>query len=159
RTGRRQRLPGGRARGRAGPAEIARHFLAAGRHQPRQRRPGLAATARSRHLAGRPVGGDRVSTHAMDGSDLVMPRLIVPAYFHPASHPAEWAWLAGQAEQVRLVVLNLADGPGSAPDAVVRPAVGRLHAAGVPVAGYVDTNYGLRPPREALADLGRYLDW
>jgi hypothetical protein len=105
------------------------------------------------------VGGDRVSTHAMDGSDLVMPRLIVPAYFHPASHPAEWAWLAGQAEQVRLVVLNLADGPGSAPDAVVRPAVGRLHAAGVPVAGYVDTNYGLRPPREALADLGRYLDW
>ena len=95
----------------------------------------------------------------MDGSDLVMPRLIVPAYFHPASHPAEWAWLAGQAEQVRLVVLNLADGPGSAPDGVVRPAVGRLHAAGVPVAGYVDTNYGLRPPREALADLGRYLDW
>ena len=47
-----------------------------------------------------------------------MPQLIVPAYFHPASHPAEWAWLAGQAEQVRLVVLNLANGPGPSPDAV-----------------------------------------
>ncbi len=100
-----------------------------------------------------------MSAGAMNGSELVMPRLIVPAYFHPASHPAEWAWLAGQAEQIRLVVLNLADGPGAAPDAVVRPAVGRLHAAGIPVAGYVDTNYGLRPPRQALADLGRYLDW
>jgi len=100
-----------------------------------------------------------MSARAMDGSELVVPRLIVPAYFHPGSRPAEWAWLAGQAEQVRLVVLNLADGPGTTPDAVVRQAVGRLHEAGVPVAGYVDTNYGLRPPGEALADLGRYLDW
>jgi hypothetical protein len=100
-----------------------------------------------------------MSIRAMDGSELVMPRLIVPAYFHPASRPAEWAWLAGQAEQVRLVVLNLANGPGTSPDAAVRPAVDRLHAAGVPVAGYVDTNYGQRPAGEALADLGRYLDW
>jgi hypothetical protein len=29
----------------------------------------------------------------------------------------------------------------------------------VAVAGYVDTNYGLRPARDALADLARYLDW
>ena len=100
-----------------------------------------------------------MSERAMDGSELIMPRLIVPAYFHPASRPAEWDWLAGQAEQVRLVVLNLADGPGTCPDAAVRPAVGRLRAAGVPVAGYVDTDYGQRPAAGALADLGRYLDW
>jgi hypothetical protein len=95
----------------------------------------------------------------MDGPDLVMPRLIVPAYFHPASHPAEWAWLAGQAQQIRLVILNLADGPGAAPDAAVPPVLDRLRAAGVAVAGYVDTDYGLRPAPDALADLGRYLDW
>jgi hypothetical protein len=100
-----------------------------------------------------------MSGRAMDGSELIMPRLIVPAYFHPASRPAEWDWLAGQAEQVRLVVLNLADGPGTCPDAAVCPAVDRLRAAGVPVAGYVDTDYGQRPAAEALADLGRYLDW
>ena len=52
---------------------------------------------------------------AMDGSELVMPQLIVPAYFHPASHPAEWAWLAGQAEQVRLVVLNRPTGQAPRP--------------------------------------------
>ena len=88
-----------------------------------------------------------------------MPQLIVPAYFHPASHPQEWAWLAGRAAQVRLVVLNLADGPGAQPDAAVLPALERLHSAGVAVAGYVDTNYGQRWAHEALADLGRYLDW
>ena len=53
--------PARRARGRGGPAELAGHTLAAGRHQPRQRRPGLAAAPRSRGLAGRPVGGDRMS--------------------------------------------------------------------------------------------------
>jgi hypothetical protein len=100
-----------------------------------------------------------MSERAMDGSELIMPRLIVPAYFHPASRPAEWAWLAEQAGQVRLVVLNLADGPGISPDAAVAPALARLRAAGVAVAGYVDTNYGLRPARDALADLARYLDW
>ncbi len=100
-----------------------------------------------------------MSPRALDGSELIMPRLIVPAYFHPASHPAEWAWLVEQAGQVRLVVLNLADGPGTRPDTAVQPALSRLQAAGVAVAGYVDTNYGRRPAREALADLGRYLDW
>jgi hypothetical protein len=89
----------------------------------------------------------------------VTPRLIVPAYFHPAGRPAEWAWLAGQAGRVRLVVLNLADGPGTAPDPAVPAVLGPLHAAGVAVAGYVDTNYGQRPARDALTDLGRYLDW
>ena len=100
-----------------------------------------------------------MSERARDGSELTMPRLIVPAYFHPASRPAEWAWLAEHAGQVRLVVLNLADGPGTSPDAGVMPALARLRAAGVAVAGYVDTNYGLRPARDALADLARYLDW
>lgn len=100
-----------------------------------------------------------MSERAMDGSALATPRLIVPAYFHPATRPAEWDWLAGQAEQVRLVVLNLADGPGPCPDGAVCPAVDRLRGAGVQVAGYVDTNYGQRPAAEALADLGRYLDW
>jgi hypothetical protein len=96
---------------------------------------------------------------AADGTELVMPQLIVPAYFHPASHPGEWAWLAERAAQVRLVVLNLADGPGARPDAAVFPVLDRLHAAGVAVAGYVDTNYGQRREREALADLSQYLDW
>jgi hypothetical protein len=74
-------------------------------------------------------------------------------------HPEEWALLAKHAAWVHLVILNLANGPGTALDASHLLAVNRLRAAGVPVAGYVDTNYGQRPTGEALADLGRFLDW
>jgi Spherulation-specific family 4 len=105
------------------------------------------------------VEGKRMTPRAADGTELVMPQLIVPAYFHPAIHPGEWAWLAERAAQIRLVVLNLADGPGSSPDAAVFPVMDRLQSAGVSVAGYVDTNYGQRPVNEALADLARYQDW
>jgi hypothetical protein len=100
-----------------------------------------------------------MSSHVTLAPEPATPRLVVPAYFHPAGHPAEWAWLAERAADVRLVVLNLADGPGTVPDAAIPPVLGRLRAAGVAVAGYVDTNYGQRPAREALTDVGRYLDW
>lgn len=96
---------------------------------------------------------------AADGAGLVMPQLVVPAYFHPATHPDEWAWLAERAGQVRLIVLNLANGPGTQPDAAFVPVLDRLRSGGVVVAGYVDTNYGQRSTRDALADLGRHLDW
>ncbi len=87
------------------------------------------------------------------------PALIVPAYFHPATHPGEWSWLADHAAQVRLVVLNLANGPGSRADPVYLPVLDRLRSARVTVAGYIDTNYGQRPPDEAAAEFSRYLDW
>jgi hypothetical protein len=89
----------------------------------------------------------------------VLPRLAVPAYFHPAVAPQDWARLAQQAAQIRLVVLNPASGPGEGPDGAYLRALAPLQAAGVQVAAYVDTNYGQRPRRDALADIGRYLDW
>lgn len=87
------------------------------------------------------------------------PRLVVPAYFHPAVHPGQWEWLAQHAAQVRLVVLNIASGPGTAPEAPFKEATERLRSAGVPVIGYVDTNYGSRPARQIMTELGSYLDW
>ncbi len=86
-------------------------------------------------------------------------RPVVPAYFHPATHPDAWERLAECAHIVGLVVLNVADGPGRRPDDVFLPPVARLRAAGVTVVGYVDTNYGRRPTDDALTDLGHYLDW
>ncbi len=93
------------------------------------------------------------------GAELALPQLLVPAYFHPASHLAEWAWLAKRAAQVRLVVLNVANGPGTQPDPAFVPALGLLRSAGVQVAGYVDTNYGHRDSQDVLAEFGRHLDW
>ena len=92
-------------------------------------------------------------------TELAAPRLVVPAYFHPLVHPEQWALMAERADQVHLVILNLANGPGISFDASHLPAVQRLQEAGVSVAGYVDTNYGRRPIGDAVADLGRYLEW
>jgi hypothetical protein len=96
---------------------------------------------------------------AADSTHVPVPRLVVPAYFHPSLRPELWASLADHAAQVRLVILNVASGPGAAPDPAFATAAGRLHDAGVAVAGYVDTDYGRRPARLALADLARYRDW
>jgi Spherulation-specific family 4 len=125
----------------------------------RHRGPELDAAPRPRNLAHRFVGGKSLSQRACDDVEVAVPRLIVPAYFHPASHPGEWQWLAERAAQIRLVVLNLADGPGGQADPAVGPALDQLRSAGITVSGYVDTNYGQRPARAVIADLRRHLDW
>ena len=85
-------------------------------------RPGWPAR---RGQPGRPV----------PSSPPVVPRLIVPAYFHPAAAPDEWARMAAHAARIRLVILNPASGPGDQPDPAFRPVLDRLREAGVPVAG------------------------
>jgi spherulation-specific family 4 protein len=100
-----------------------------------------------------------VTQLASDGTVLVAPQLVVPAYFHPAVRPEEWALLTERAAHVRLIILNLASGPGTEPDAAFYPTLDRLHSAGVPVAGYVDTNYSQRPLDEVIDEVGRYIDW
>jgi hypothetical protein len=88
-----------------------------------------------------------------------LPRLVVPAYFHPAQHPGDWRQLASQADEVAMVVLNPASGPGSICDTTFLPVLDRLRADGVTIAGYVDTDYGHRTTYQVLVELGRYLDW
>jgi hypothetical protein len=108
----------------------------------------------------RPVGPWRAATRsAWPRARPTVPRLVVPAYFHPAAAPEQWARLAREAAQIRLVVLNPASGPGGGPDPAYIRALEPLRAAGVQVAAYVDTNYGQRPLRAALAEIKQYLDW
>lgn len=87
------------------------------------------------------------------------PRAVVPAYFHPAVAPQDWAALATLAPRVRLVVLNVASGPGERPDPAFTDVLGTLHGGGVAVACYVDTDYGRRPDRAVRADIARYRSW
>jgi Spherulation-specific family 4 len=96
---------------------------------------------------------------ASDRAPLTAPRLVVPAYFRPDTRPDDWQLLAKHAQQVRLVILNLANGPGTRPDPAYHSALSRLREVGVAIAGYVDTNYGRRPVPEALADLDNFLEW
>lgn len=87
------------------------------------------------------------------------PLLAVPAYFHPAVRPDHWRWLAEHAAAVRLVIVNIASGPGDRPDEAFLAVIDPLHRAGIRVIGYVDTGYGRRAPQAVLAETGRYQDW
>lgn len=87
------------------------------------------------------------------------PRLAVPAYFRPDVRPGDWELLARSAPPVQIVILNVANGPGTKPDPAFATPVQRLREAGVTVAGYVDTNYGRRRPGDVIADLERFCEW
>lgn len=112
---------------------------------------GPAVGRRARGLAG--MAGGLASTAEPS------PKLVVPAYFHPEARPRQWQWLAEHAALIRLVILNVASGPGSEPQDAFRAAVDLLYGAGVDVIGYVDTGYGRRDVQAVLAETGRYQDW
>ncbi|MDX6743760.1 spherulation-specific family 4 protein [Actinocorallia sp. A-T 12471] len=84
-------------------------------------------------------------------------RVIVPAYFAPHVRPGLWERIADA--RLRCVVLNVASGPGTAPDPVFARASDRIAARRGTVAAYVDVSYGRRETALVLADLKRYRRW
>jgi hypothetical protein len=101
-----------------------------------------------------------VAAPVHDGpSPCQLPRLVVPAYFHPAVSPGQWELLARHASRVRLVILNIHNGPGNGPETPFKHVTDRLRGAGVSVIGYVDTNYGNRPATQIMTEFRQYLGW
>ncbi|NUK13608.1 hypothetical protein HRW18_37875, partial [Streptomyces lunaelactis] len=84
--------------------------------------------------------------------------LLVPMYVHPAVNPDAWQALVLSAPLLYGVVLNIDDGPGTAPDPAFADAVRALRVADVRVLGYADTDYGRRPARLVAQDFERYRD-
>jgi hypothetical protein len=82
-------------------------------------------------------------------------RLAVPWYLHPAEDPRQWAELIRQAQlgRVAFAVVNVASGPGEAGDPYYPAALAGLREGGVPLHGYVDTDYSARPPREVMDEV------
>jgi spherulation-specific family 4 protein len=93
------------------------------------------------------------------GTAPATPRLVVPAYFRPDSQPGAWQSLAAHAPSVRSLILNLANGPGRQLDPSLSPALAGLRRAGIAVVGYVDSDFGQRPRRDAIADVERFRLW
>lgn len=85
--------------------------------------------------------------------------LLVPLYVHPGADPATWEAVAANAASVAWVVFNPASGPGSAPQPEFVEAAAVLREAGVPLLGYVDTDYGRRGHHEVVADIERHQEW
>ncbi|MER7046469.1 spherulation-specific family 4 protein [Streptomyces jumonjinensis] len=85
--------------------------------------------------------------------------LLIPLYVHPSQDPGAWSRLVAASHSVHGVILNPANGPGSAPDPAFTAVSRALRAAGVRVLGYVDTGYGDRPACEVESDFARHRDW
>ena len=83
--------------------------------------------------------------------------LVVPAYFHPAVAPKLWLQLVRLAPRLRLVIVNVHNGPGAELDPCYPPVIEALREAGVRMAGYVDTDYGRRSPSEIIDDVETWL--
>lgn len=83
---------------------------------------------------------------------------VVPAYFHPCVRGADWMRMEQVGAAWTCVVVNVADGPGGAwpVDPEYTRALGRLAAAGVRAAGYVDLEYGARDARNVHADVATW---
>jgi Spherulation-specific family 4 len=86
-------------------------------------------------------------------------RLVIPAYFHPATDPAGWTALAALGPKLGFAILNPDSGPGRAVDDSYLEPIAAIRAAGGDVVGYVDTAYGRRPGSAVLRDLAKYRAW
>jgi Spherulation-specific family 4 len=72
----------------------------------------------------------------------VVQRLAVPAYADPVAEAVSWDQLAASTPgAVGIVVANVANGPGSQPDAGWTAVIHSARASGSRVLGYVDTGY------------------
>jgi hypothetical protein len=87
-------------------------------------------------------------------------RVAVPWYLHPAEEPQQWAELIKQSQlgRIAFAVVNVANGPGEADDPYYPQALAKLHEGGVPIHGYVDTDYSARPPQDVTDDITVWLE-
>lgn len=86
--------------------------------------------------------------------------LLVPAYFYPGTHTAEWTQLTDTAARQPLsVIINPDNGAGSAIDASHSAAINALRAAGGKVYAYVGTDWAARSFSGLTQEIDRYLDW
>lgn len=86
-------------------------------------------------------------------------RLVVPAYFHPATNPVGWRALATLGPKLAFAILNPDSGPARAVDDSYLEPITAIRAAGGDVVGYVDTAYGRRPGSAVLRDVAKYRTW
>lgn len=108
-------------------------------------------------VVGSLIGGLLVAgTATAQATGSAAPSVAVPAYYWPG---AEWDVLLRAGSQVRYIVVNPANGPGTQSSAAFVDVVARARAKGFTVVGYVDTAYGTRTDTAAQADIVNYRAW
>lgn len=87
-----------------------------------------------------------------------MNRPLVPVYFHPAIARQDWHSVECGGPKWRGVVVNVADGPGSARnvDLPWSHEIQLLRGLQIQVLGYVDVGYGARALEDIWVDVARW---
>ncbi len=85
-------------------------------------------------------------------------KTLVPLYVHPVADPDAWRRVVRWGSAAT-VVINVHNGPGEDADPGYRDVTGRLAAAGVPMLGYVDFDYGSRPGSAVRTDIERWSEY
>ncbi|WP_186316181.1 spherulation-specific family 4 protein [Catellatospora sichuanensis] len=80
---------------------------------------------------------------------------LLPLYTHPLEDPAAWQAVASAGPTVTTII-NVHNGPGRAADTVYDQATTLLRAAGAPMLGYVDLDYGHRADADIEDDLAAW---
>jgi hypothetical protein len=80
----------------------------------------------------------------------------VPSMFYPDS---DWTQAIDTKPAPRVMLLNVDNGPGSAPLSHFQAVVRQAQAAGITVLGYSSTEYGQRPIGSVEAEVREYRAW
>ena len=80
----------------------------------------------------------------------------IPSMFYPSS---DWAQAIDTKPAPRVMLLNVDNGPGSAPVSHFQGVVRQAQAAGITVLGYSSTDYGQRPIAAVKAEVRQYRAW
>ncbi len=83
-------------------------------------------------------------------------KIAIPSYFYPGT---AWTRLENSAPTVGIAIINPDSGPGASPDPRYIAEIGRAHARGLIVLGYVHTSYGARNAAVVKREVNRYYAW
>jgi hypothetical protein len=98
----------------------------------------------------------------LEAAAVQKPSVLAPvSYFRPDKLDADGkpAWDKVVAAKPALALINPGSGPGTSASASYAGLVGKVQGAGVPVYGYVHTQYGARPQYEVQADVDKHKLW
>lgn len=92
-----------------------------------------------------------------DTAELGPMRIGVPAFIFPGG--SDWDTIILSATDVHYVIVNPADGPGSAKDEDWATQISALNDAGIVTLGYIPTDYGNTAKDDVVTMIQEYAEW
>ena len=103
------------------------------------------------------IAAGLVTYRLTSGSGPSCQQSLVPAYFYPGS---DWNQAITSKPVPKVMIVDItSSGAGLAPNRVYQVTLKRARAAGITLAGYVNTDYTHRPVAAVEADVRHYRSW